>query len=62
MQPVGHLPVESLHTEVGVSMSLGGQVGVKDLVLKGRLRTTFIPLLYAMPIVGAVQVSSAWSA
>ena len=33
------------------------QVGVKDLVIKGRLRTTFIPLLYAMPIVGAVQVS-----
>ena len=32
------------------------QVGVKDLTIQGRLRTTFIPLLHAMPVVGAVQV------
>lgn len=32
------------------------QFGVKDLVLEGRLRTSFCPLLNALPVVGAVQV------
>ena len=31
-------------------------VGVSDISLKGRLRTTLIPLLFDMPVVGAVQV------
>ena len=31
-------------------------MGLKDLVIKGRLRTTLVPLLNAMPVVGAVQV------
>ena len=33
------------------------QVGVSDISLKGRLRTTLIPLLFQMPVIGAVQVS-----
>ena len=32
------------------------QVGVKDLVISGRLRTSMIPMLDAIPVVGAVQV------
>ena len=32
------------------------QVGVEDISLKGRLRTTMIPMLFEMPIVGALQV------
>lgn len=34
------------------------QVGVSDISLKGRLRTTLIPLLFDMPVVGAVQVGT----
>ena len=32
------------------------QVGVSDISLNGRVRTTLIPLLFDMPVVGAVQV------
>ena len=33
------------------------QVGVEDISFKGRLRTTMIPLLFEMPVVGAIQVN-----
>lgn len=32
------------------------QVGVEDITFKGRLRTTMIPLMFEMPVVGALQV------
>ena len=33
------------------------QAGVVYIFLKGRLRTTMIPLLFQMPVVGGVQAS-----
>ena len=32
------------------------QVGVSHISIKGRLRTTMIPMLFELPVVGAVQV------
>ena len=32
------------------------QVGVSHISIKGRLRTTMIPMLFQLPVVGAVQV------
>ena len=33
------------------------QVGVEDAMLKGRVRITLRPLLYRIPVVGAIQAS-----
>lgn len=40
-----------------VNKILTWTVGVSDISLKGRLRTTLIPLLFQMPVIGAVQVA-----
>ncbi|KAK9813440.1 hypothetical protein WJX73_009259 [Symbiochloris irregularis] len=37
--------------------ALTWKMGVKDMVIRGRLRTSFCPLLKALPIVGAVQAA-----
>lgn len=33
------------------------QVGVEDAMLRGRVRVTLRPLLYRVPVVGAIQAS-----